>query len=116
MGLVRFDSHEDNLVTKQYSQGRGPVLRSDRCEVTRIFFEKGTGAEFHQHPEEQTFCCLEGRLRVTLGDETYEITPGEASFHPSNIRHKVEALEDTLLISFKIREQEQIYEATGSLS
>lgn len=116
MGLVRFDSHEDNLVTKQYSQGRGPVLRSDRCEVTRIFFAEGTGAEFHQHPEEQTFYCLEGRLQVTLGDETYVIGPDEASFHPSNVRHKVHALEDTLLISFKIREQEQIYEATGRLS
>lgn len=116
MGLVRFDSDADNLVTRQYSQGKGPVMRSERCEIARVFFTKGTGAEFHQHPEEQTFYCLEGRLGCTVGDETYVIEPGEASFHPSNVRHKVQALEDTLLISFKVRESEQIYEATGRLA
>jgi quercetin dioxygenase-like cupin family protein len=51
-----------------------------------------------------------------VGDETYVIGPGEASFHPSNVPHKVHALEDTLLISFKVRESEQIYEATGRLA
>lgn len=116
MGLVSFDDHDDNLVTRQYSQGKGPVLRSERCEIARVFFARGTGAEFHHHPEEQTFYCLKGRLECTVGDEAYVIEPGEASFHPSNIRHKVHALEDTLLISFKVREAEQIYEATGRLA
>ena len=116
MGLVRFDSDADNLVTRQYSQGKGPVMRSERCEIARVFFAKGTGAEFHQHPEEQTFYCLEGRLECTVGDGTYVIESGEASFHPSDVRHKVRALEDTLLISFKVRESEQIYEATGRLA
>ena len=116
MGLVLFDSDADNLVTRQYSQGKGPVMRSDRCEVARVFFARGTGAEVHHHPEEQTFYCLQGRLECTVGDETYVIGPGEASFHPSNVPHKVHALEDTLLISFKVRESEQIYEATGRLA
>jgi len=116
MGLVRFDSDADNLVTRQYSQGKGPVLRSEHCELARVFFAQGTGAEVHQHPEEQTFYCLEGRLECTVGGETYVITPGEASFHPSGVPHSVLALEDTLLISFKVRESEQIYEATGELA
>jgi quercetin dioxygenase-like cupin family protein len=115
MGLVGFDSDQDNLVTRQYSQGKGPVLRSERCELTRIFFAEGTGADWHQHPEEQTFYCLEGRLECWVGDDHYVIEPGEASFHSSNIKHRVHALEDTLLMSFKIREQEQIYDATGAL-
>lgn len=116
MSLVTFDSDADNIVTRQYSQGKGPVLRSENCEIARVFFAKDTGAEFHQHPEEQTFYCLEGRLECTVGEETYTIEPGQASFHPSNIRHKVHALEDTLLISFKVREEEQIYDATGVLA
>lgn len=116
MGFVSFEGADDNMVTRQYSQGKGPVLRSEKSELARVFFAKGTGAEFHQHPEEQTFYCLEGKLECTVGDETYIIEPGEASFHPSNIRHKVHALEDTLLISFKTREEQQIYDATGSLN
>ena len=116
MGHVSFAGAEDNFVTHQYSQGKGPVLRSEKCELARVFFAKGTGADWHQHPEEQTFYCLEGKLEAWVGDDdSYVITPGEASWHPSNVRHKVYAHEDTLLISFKTREQTQIYEATGEL-
>ena len=116
MGRVTFDDSQDNLVTEQYSKGKGPVLRSDACEIAKVFFEKGTGAELHHHPEEQTFYCLEGKLEVWLGDDNYTIEPGEASFHPSDVPHRVFAHEDTQLISFKIRASEQIYTATGSLS
>ncbi len=115
MGLIKFDLASENVVTRQYSQGIGSVLRSERCELTRIVFPKGTGADFHQHPEEQLFYCVEGKLQVTLDKESYVIEKGEATWHPSNVRHKVHALEDTVLLSFKIREQEQIYDATGEL-
>jgi quercetin dioxygenase-like cupin family protein len=115
LGLIKFDLGSDNVVTRQYSQGFGPVLRSERCELTRITFLKGTGADFHQHPEEQLFYCVEGKLEVTLAKETYIIEKGEATWHPSNVRHKVHALEDTVLLSFKIRAEEQIYDATGEL-
>ena len=116
MGHVTFAGADDNMVTRQYSQGRGPVLRSEACEIARVFFAEGTGAEWHQHPEEQTFYCVEGKLEAWVGDDNYIIVPGEASWHPSNVPHKVHAHEDTLLISFKIREMTQIYEATGELS
>jgi quercetin dioxygenase-like cupin family protein len=115
LGLIRFDLGIENLVTRQYSQGVGSVLRSERVELTRIVFSKGTGADFHQHPEEQLFYCVEGKLQVTLGKETYIVDKGEATWHPSNVRHKVHALEDTVLLSFKIRAEEQIYDATGEL-
>jgi quercetin dioxygenase-like cupin family protein len=60
---------------------------------------------------------LEGRLRVTLGDgEPYEVGPHEGSFHPSNMPHKVEALEDTVAISFKNVVDPTGYEATGKLA
>jgi quercetin dioxygenase-like cupin family protein len=117
MGLVTFDGDQDNWVTAQYSTARGPVLRSEHCELAKVFFAKGTGAEWHHHPEEQTFYCLEGRLEVWLGeDEPYIVEPGEASFHPSDVPHRVQAHEDTSLISFKIRASDQIYQATGALS
>lgn len=116
MGRVTFDQDTDNLVTRQYSQGRGPVLRSDASEIAQVFFAEGTGADWHQHPEEQTFYCVEGRLRCWVDDDEYVVTPGEASFHPSNAPHRVHAEEDTLLVSFKTRVSRQIYQATGELA
>lgn len=115
MGHVTFDRDEDNLVAGHYSTARGPVLRSEKQEVAKVYFNKGEGAHEHSHPEEQTFYVLSGRLRVTLGGaEPYEVAPGEGSFHPSNVPHKVEALEDTVAISFK-NLVDPSYEKTGSL-
>lgn len=97
----------------------GPVLRSENVEFVKARFLEGTGAELHQHPEEQTVYCVSGRLEATLGegDDTtsFILEPGEASFHPSNVPHGVIALVDSVVLSFKIRTDRQIYEQTGSL-
>jgi quercetin dioxygenase-like cupin family protein len=116
MGKVTWDEDSENVVSGSYSTARGPVLRSEKQEVTKVFFKKGEGAHQHHHPEEQTFYVLSGRLRVTLGDgEPYEVGPDEGSFHPSDMPHKVEALEDTYAISFKNIVDPTGYEPTGAL-
>jgi quercetin dioxygenase-like cupin family protein len=115
MPHVKFEGHEDNLVTEQYSTGTGPVLRSEKMEVTKISFQQGKGAHTHQHPEEQVMYVLSGKLRVTCGDETYDVNPGEATFNPSNVPHSVEAIEDVTALSFK-NQVAPIYEPTGSLA
>jgi len=115
MSKITFDRDADNQVASAYSDARGPVLRSDKIEVTQTFFGKGKGAKTHAHPEEQVFIILKGRLRVTCGGETYEIGVGEGSFHPSNVEHTVEAIEDVTAISFK-NLVDPNYSKTGTLS
>ncbi len=115
MPLVTFEDNTDNQVA-QYSQGRGCVLRSEHFEATKMLFEKGKGASLHSHPEEQLAFVVSGRLRVTSGGESYEVGPGQATFNPSNVEHGVEALEDTVVVSFKTPLISTDYEATGSLS
>jgi quercetin dioxygenase-like cupin family protein len=114
MTHVKFDQHADNVVSGSYSTGTGPVLRSDRMEVTKISFAKGKGADTHQHAEEQLMYVLEGRLRVTCNGETYEVGPGEATFNPSNAPHSVMAIEDVVALSFKDQVAPN-YEPTGRL-
>lgn len=120
MGKVRFVGEAaDNPVGEDYSTARGPVLRSDKMEVARVFFSKGEGAEFHSHPEEQTVFVEEGKLEVTLSEgdppETYVVEAGQASFHGSNVPHRVTALEDTWAVSFKNLVDPSRYPATGRL-
>jgi quercetin dioxygenase-like cupin family protein len=115
MGLVKFDRDADNLVSGSYSQGRGPVLRSDNLELTRISFSKGEGAARHQHKEEQVMYILSGRIKATLGDDEYEVGPGEATFNPANTPHSVLALEDTVGLSVK-NHVAPIYTETGRLA
>jgi quercetin dioxygenase-like cupin family protein len=115
MGLVKLEGHLDNLVTPQYSTARGPVMRGDNLELTKGFYEQGKGADTHAHPEEQILYVLSGRGRVTLGEEEYEIAPGDVSYHPSNVPHSIVALEDLTVLSIK-HLVAPIYEATGRLS
>jgi len=97
MSLVRFDgAAEIRGAGGDYAGHRGQAL-----EVSRISFDKGQGADVHQHPEEQVMYVLSGRLRVTCGDETYEVGPGQATFNPSNVPHGVTALEDVVVLSIK---------------
>lgn len=115
MGLVSFDpSDASNLVASHYSTGRGPVLRSESMELTKISFEAGKGAEIHQHPEEQILYVLEGVFEVTLGDDTYEVGPGQASYHPSNVPHGAVAIEAATALSFKCLVDPN-YDKTGDL-
>ena len=115
MPKVTFDADAHNLVSGSYSSGTGPVLRSEHMEVTKISFVRDKGAHSHSHPEEQVMFVLSGRLRVTCGEETYEIGPGEATFNPADVPHAVKALEDTTALSFK-NQVAPIYEATGRLA
>ena len=116
MGLVTFDEVTDHLVSQDYSQGRGSVLRSDIMEVTKIRFGKGERAESHRHPQEQVMYVVDGLLEITLEDETYTVRPGQATFNPSNAEHALLALKDTVAISFKTPMDTNTYEATGDLT
>ncbi|WP_199434299.1 cupin domain-containing protein [Qaidamihabitans albus] len=115
MGLVTFDERDaDNLVAGHYSTGRGQVLRSDMMELTKIRFDAGKGAEMHQHPEEQILYVLDGVFEVTLGEQVYEVRPGQASYHPSNVPHRAVAKEATTALSFKLLVDPN-YDKTGEL-
>jgi quercetin dioxygenase-like cupin family protein len=101
MSLIRFDSEAEVIGATSYSAGTGPVHRGKAIEVSRLSFDKGRGADVHQHPEEQVMYVLSGRLRVTCGDEAYDVGPGEATFNASNVPHGVTALEDVVVLSVK---------------
>ena len=45
MGKISFDRDDDNLVTPQYSEARGPVLRSEKVEVTKATSQTLLGHE-----------------------------------------------------------------------
>jgi quercetin dioxygenase-like cupin family protein len=114
MSLVTFDDHLDNKVTEQYSTATGPVLRGVEIELAKLNFKKGGGAKEHSHPEEQIVYVLRGLARATVGGESYEVRPGQASYHPPNVPHSFEVLEDFEGLSFK-RLVAPIYDATGRL-
>ena len=101
MPRILLDTDKDHLVTPTHSDARGPMVRGHSIEVMQMNWRAGDSARPHQHAEEQAFYVVRGRMRMTVGGETYEIGPGEVSFHPSNAMHEALAVEDPVAISFK---------------
>ena len=56
--------------------------------------EMATGAEvpMHSHPTEQAGMLLEGRMELTIGDETRVVEPGASYFVPPGVRHRAVAV------------------------
>jgi len=101
MPRISLDTDKDHLVTPTHSDARGSVVRGKSIEIMQMNWKKGESARPHQHAEEQVIFVVSGRMRMTVGAETYEIGPGEVSYHPSNVLHHALAVEDTVAISFK---------------
>ena len=82
MARVLLEGNLDHLVTPTHSDARGPVVRGASIEIQKMHWRAGDSARPHQHPEEQAIYVISGRMRMTCGGETYDVGPGEVSYHP----------------------------------
>lgn len=101
MPFVVFDEVEKEVVTPKYSTAYGELITGQFIEVGRLRFKRGEGAVEHKHPHEQVMVVVSGRLSVDLDGEHAELEPGMAFHAKPNQPHRVQAIEDTEVISCK---------------
>jgi quercetin dioxygenase-like cupin family protein len=75
---------------------------------TLVYGEKTLLAEFrleadsvlplHSHPHEQTGYLVEGRINLTIGQQMFEVQPGDSWCIPGNTEHSAQVLENSLAI------------------
>jgi quercetin dioxygenase-like cupin family protein len=82
--------------------GNGVVRRvladSPELMVVEFRFPEGGIGALHNHPHVQSTYVKSGRFAFTVGDETFDLGPGDGSVIPSTVRHGCHALEDDILI------------------
>ena len=61
-------------------------------------YEPGASYTLHTHPHEQFSVLLQGRLRLTVGDEVRDIGPGDMWYAPANVVHGGELLGEEAVI------------------
>jgi len=61
-------------------------------------FEPDGNYPLHSHPYEQTSVVIQGRMRLTVGDEVREVGPGDMWVAPPGVPHGGEILGDEPLI------------------
>jgi unsaturated pyranuronate lyase len=77
------------------------LVTGERVMVAQVDLERGCIVPQHAHVHEQVSYVLDGRLELTVGDETpetYELVAGDILVIPSNVPHAAVALENTRVI------------------
>jgi quercetin dioxygenase-like cupin family protein len=74
------------------------LVYGERTLFAEFRLEKGSKLPRHQHPHEQTGYLVGGRMRLSIGEETFEVEPGDSWCIPSNIEHSGETLEDSIAV------------------
>ena len=71
------------------------LVWGDNTLIIRFKMQAGAKAPMHNHPFEQSGYIVSGRARYTIGDEVYELGPGDSWLIPAGVDHDGEAIEDT---------------------
>jgi quercetin dioxygenase-like cupin family protein len=77
------------------------LLWGDEAVLIQVDAPAGYDAEPHVHDHESLIYLVSGRVRATVGDETFQLGPGDAMLHPQGVMHHVEALAETRWIEIK---------------
>ncbi len=79
------------------------LITSERMMLAHVYLKKGAIVPAHDHHNEQFTYILSGALRFWIGEhadapgDVYtDVRAGEVLVIPSMVRHRAEALEDTL--------------------
>ena len=84
MPFIDWDKYPTNEVAP------GVRIRTPYVEnlmLSRVEFDAGAVVPMHSHPHEQFSLLLEGELRLTVGDETRDIGPGDGWYAPGGVPH-----------------------------
>ena len=95
------------MYCKANSEGYTEMLTGIRMK-TLVYGENTLFSEFrmdatsvlpnHSHPHEQTGYLVEGRLRLTIGNRTFDVEKGDSWCIPGNTDHSAEVLENSVAI------------------
>ena len=74
------------------------VLSGDKTMIVWWSMQAGAHAGAHQHPHEQIFWMLKGRMDFRLGNERRTCGPGDVAVIPGGVEHEAWFPEDTEVV------------------
>ena len=66
----------------------------EKSLVTKMNYVAGNYADEHKHPHEQSGYVISGKYALTIGDENFELFPGDSYAIPGNVAHSFRVIED----------------------
>jgi quercetin dioxygenase-like cupin family protein len=85
---------------------RGRIFHSPHMTFAHWEFDRGSTIHEHDHPQEEVWHIVSGKLEVTIGKETRTVGPGMAAIVPQGVPHFVKALSDgkAIVADYPLRE------------
>ncbi len=77
---------------------KGKMIHSDKMTLAYWNIDNGCILPLHSHPHEQVVNMLEGKLEMTIGNETMVLEKGDCYVIPSNVEHEGKALTDCYVL------------------
>lgn len=65
------------------------------CEFT---LDSGIEIPAHAHPHEQVGYVASGKVRITVGGESFVLGPGDSYYAPSGVMHSAQVLEKAIVV------------------
>jgi len=76
----------------------GKFIHSANTTVAHWRMKAGSTIPSHQHVHEMIVNVIEGKLQLTIGNETKVLEPGMCGIIPSNVQHTAKAITDCYVI------------------
>jgi len=80
---------EDGPLTEKRMMG---AIERDGYEVAVYAYREGTVFPEHEHAQDKCDGVLEGSLRITVGDTSYDLAPGDRLYLPAGTRHSAQVM------------------------
>jgi quercetin dioxygenase-like cupin family protein len=74
------------------------LVFGDKTLFTEFRMDAGAVLPKHAHIHEQTGYLTEGEIRLTIGQETFEVKKGDSWCVPGNMEHGAEILKDSVAV------------------
>ena len=95
MRLEKWDS-EDGPLTEKRLMG---LMEREGYEVAVFAYREGTVFPEHQHAQDKCDAVIEGRLRVTVGAEAFDLEAGDRLYLPAGTLHAAEVIGRRTVVS-----------------
>jgi quercetin dioxygenase-like cupin family protein len=77
---------------------RRTLVHGPKMLTCEFVLEQGRDLPLHSHPHEQSGYIVSGRIRLTLGQESCELGPGDSYYAPANVPHGATILETAVVV------------------
>ena len=107
MTLTRITETEYNILSEVEGQAVSGAARSkvlvtgDQLTMEKVTFENGSSTPDHSHDFDTICYVAKGKVRATVGGETFIAEVGDSFSQPRAIPHSIYALHETTVLLAK---------------